>query len=101
MDGLKLWKIFGEKQVVIRTSGVGMDENGNDFPLMYLGFFLDADDKFLYLSSTHEHANISTALELETIDEISLYREEEDSRVPGKLLSLAPPAPTPGENPTE
>jgi hypothetical protein len=99
VDGLKLWKIFGEKQVVIRTSGEGMDEQGRNFPLLYLGYFVDTDDKFLYLSPTMDYSNIATALELDTIDEISLYFEEEKPNEKAKVLSLAPPAPKDSQDP--
>lgn len=98
MDGLKIWKIFGEKYVVVRTSSV-MSDGASEVPYIYLGYFVDADDRFLYMAAVCDKDKICTAIELEAIEEISLYSEDpEVPREPAKILSLAPQAPTPSED---
>jgi hypothetical protein len=79
------------------------DGMGNEVPYMYLGYFVDADDRFMYLAPTCEKEKIVTAVELDAIEEISIYstEEEESPREPGKLFSIKSVAPEtpPDENP--
>lgn len=94
MDGLKVWKIFGEKYIVVRTSSIMSDGMGNEMPYLYLGYFVDADDKFMYLAPTCEKEKIVTAVEFDAIEEISIYSEEQENvREPGKLISIKAAAP--------
>lgn len=99
MEPLKLWKYFGEKYCIIRTGCVFADERGIAAPLMYLGYLMDIDDEFIYISPTCDKEKICTSLELETIDEISLYKSDEEMEGPengiGKIFSLVPPTKTP------